>query len=88
MILLDIQPQRERAPWQEAGRYGGRLPLPVEAMDQVENHHVRGVDELALDRQKLALWRALWGRLVAHPVEETAVSDLAASWTCTLPRKS
>lgn len=31
------------------------LPLPVVAVDQIKNHQVRGVDELALDRQELAV---------------------------------
>lgn len=65
MSLLGTQPQRERERerelWQEAGRCRGWLPLPVEAMDQVENHHVRGVDELALDGQKPSIRRALRG---------------------------
>lgn len=73
----------------EVGRRGaqrwasprGRLPLPVVVMDQVENHHVGGVDELALDGQKLSIWRTLGWRLVAHPVEKTAVPYFTAPWT-------
>ena len=64
------------------GRAGHtRGPLPAVAVDQVENHHVCGVDELALHRPEGPIWGTLGWRPVAHAMEETAVSYLTAPWT-------
>lgn len=71
-----IQPQRR------GERHSpGQWRSPVVAVDQVEKHHVCGVDELALDGQEGAIGRTLRRRLVTHPVEETAVSYLTAPRT-------
>lgn len=59
----------------------GQPALPVVAVQQVENHHVCGVHELALDGQEPAVRGALGRRLVPHPVQKAAVSYLAASGT-------
>ena len=62
-------------------RTARRGPLPVVAVDQVENHHVRGVDEFALHRPEGPVWGTLRWRPVTHAVQETAVSYLTAPWT-------
>jgi hypothetical protein len=59
----------------------GWLHLPVVAMDQIKNHHVRGVDKFALDRHKLSTCRTLGWRLVSYSMEKTTVSYLTAPWT-------
>lgn len=56
-------------------------PLPVVAVDQIEDHHICGVDKLALDRHELPICRALGGRLVSYPMQETTVAYLTAPWT-------
>lgn len=60
---------------------GDRPPSPVVAVDQIEDHHICGVNELALDRHKLPVCSALGWRLVSDPVEETTVPYLTAPWT-------
>ena len=83
--LASAQPRRQQEPGRETGRRGPCWahpgPLPVVAVDQVENHHVCGVDELALRGPEGPIWRTLGWRPVAHAVEETAVSYLTALWT-------
>lgn len=56
-------------------------PSPVVAVDQIEDHHICGVDKLALDRHELPVCRALRGRLVSYPMQETTVPYLTAPWT-------
>lgn len=88
MTRHSTQPPREHG-YGEIGRRGAqrraspraRLLLPVVVVDQVENHHVCGVDKLALDGQKLSIWRTLGWRLVTHPMEKTAVPYFTAPWT-------
>lgn len=56
----------------------GQLCSPVECVEQVEHHAVRGVDELALHGQEDAIIRALGRGGFRHSVKETTLTDLTA----------
>jgi len=67
--------------WTSPPSLQGSVPLPVVVVNQIKNHHVCGVDKLALDRHKLPICIALGWRFVSYSMEETAASYLTAPWT-------